>query len=430
MKILTESDIPPSFFVHTPLTEMDTILPILDAVRNSGDDAVREYTQKFDHVRIKSLRVSSTHIHAAHDLVKKETVLSLEKAAGAIRAFATHQMNQLSNFEIEITPGVYAGQTVKPIERVGIYVPGGRFPLVSSVLMCGIPALVAGVSEIALCSPPSWNGSIHPAILVAAHHIGITEIYSIGGAQAIAAMAYGTETVKKVDKIVGPGNAYVTAAKKAVFGEVGIDFVAGPTEIMVIADESASPDLVAADLYAQAEHDPQALPVLITPSRELAHAVCTLLHDHMRALPAVHPAHHSLSHNGMIILVENLERAVIIANRRAPEHLHLHCHSDSSSPLLHEFHHYGSLFIGPLTAESLGDYSSGLNHALPTNLAARYTGGLSVRDFLKIQTTLRVSEGGFRNIGPVAQALAEIEGLDGHARSITERIKLLSKLKE
>jgi histidinol dehydrogenase len=428
MNIISASDIPPSFFTYAPLQEKNAILPILHEVRTSGDAAIRKYTQKYDRVSIDSLKVSPTDIEHAYTLFTEKEQASLEKAAHLIRTFATHQRNQYADFEIEPVPGVFTGQKIEPLERVGIYVPGGRFPLVSSVLMCGIPALVAGVSEIALCSPPTCSGSPHPAILVAADSIGISEIYAMGGVQAIAALAYGTETVKRVDKIVGPGNAYVTAAKKAVFGEVGIDFIAGPTEIMIIADGSASPDIVAADLYAQAEHDPQALPVLVTTSQHLATSVQALLKEHVASLDPTHPAHQSITSNGMIILVSDLEEAVHIANRRAPEHLHVYLHTPS--PVLHGVHHYGSLFVGPYAAEVLGDYSSGLNHTLPTNRTARYTGGLSVRDFLKIQTTLRVSETGFLHIGPVAQALAEIEGLEGHARSIISRMKALQEEKD
>ncbi len=394
----------------------DEVKRIIDDVRQNGDEALKRYTSRFDGVSLKDLRV---------DFKIEETeigeIKAIKTSIDNVKKFAEKQLEHFKNIDYEIAPGVFTGQRVIPIERVGIYVPGGRYPLVSTLIMCAVPAKVAGVGEIVICTPPSYRGTVHPVILAVVGLIGVHEVYAVGGAQAIAAMAYGTETIKKVDKIVGPGNRYINLAKKEVFGAVGIDFIAGPTEILIIADETSNPEIIAADLLAQAEHDVDALPILVTNSTELAERVQKEVKSRVEKLQTKDVAGKTMEKNGVIVLVDSLEDAVTIANRRAPEHLELQVKEPGK--YVDKIKNYGTLFIGKLAAVALGDYSSGLNHTLPTNTGARYTGGLSVKDFLKLQTALRVTEKGIKEIGPVAKTLAKIEGLDGHARSIEVRIK-------
>jgi len=421
MRIVKSDTLDKSFFQYHEIEEIDSVRKIITEVKNRGDRAVKKYTSKFDGVKLDRFAVSETEINKAYQSLEKETISSIELAAENIRRFAVKQKEQLKDFEYEIRKGVFTGQKVVPIERIGIYAPGGSYPLPSTVLMCAIPARVAGVEKITLCSPPSHQGLIHPAILVAANISHIDEIYMIGGVQAIAAMAYSTETIKAMDKIVGPGNKYVTAAKKLVYGAVGIDFIAGPTELLIIADESANPEFVAADLLGQAEHDKNAIPILITPSEALAENVIREIEKQLTNLKTSEIARLSIKRNGLIILVKSLDEAFALANQKAPEHLELQI--KNAEIYVDRLKNFGSLFIGSLAAEALGDYSSGLNHTLPTNSCARYTGGLSIKDFLKIQTTLRVEDDGLASIGPTAINFGKIEGLEGHARSVELRMK-------
>lgn len=419
MKIIRANQIEKNFYEYKEIDEVETVKSIISDVRKNGDAAVKKYTRQFDGVEVEMIRVNNKEILSACKNIANDEMRTLKTAANNIQKFAERQQEQLRDFEFEIQPGVFTGQKIFPIERVGIYVPGGSYPLPSTVLMCGIPARAAGVENIVLCSPPTKKGKIHPAILAAAVICDIEEIYSVGGVQSIAAMAYGTESLQRVDKIVGPGNKYVTAAKKEVSGVVGIDFIAGPTELLIIADETGSPRIIAADLLAQAEHDTNAIPILITNSRKLALLVDAEIKRQLEFLKTADIASKSIDNNGLIILTDSLDEACDIANKKAPEHLELQIKEiDKYRATLKN---YGSLFIGKLAAEVLGDYSSGLNHTLPTNTAARYTGGLSVKDFLKIQTTLSVSGNGLKTIGPVAQSLGEMEGLDGHAKSVAAR---------
>ncbi len=420
MKIIKGTDLEESFFEYREIEETPVVKAIIDDVRQNGDDAVKRHTLKFDGVALEELRVDISEVKDAYHKVDKMVIASIKSAGENVKKFAEKQLDQFKDFELEIVPGVFTGQKVTPVERVGIYVPGGRFPLVSTLLMCALPAKIAGVKEIAVCSPPSYQGTIHPAILTASDMVGINEIYKVGGVQAIVAMAYGTQTIKQVDKIVGPGNKYVTLAKKMVFGVVGIDFVAGPTEIVIIADQTANPEVLAADLLAQAEHDVEAVPVLITTSPELAKMVKEQVNRQLQELMTKDIAKNSIEKNGMIILVKDMSEAVRIANRKAPEHLALQV--ENPQDYIDKVKSYGSLFVGKYSAEALGDYSSGINHTLPTNTCARYTGGLSIKDFIRLQTILRVTEDGLRAIGPVAKTIAETEGLDGHAKSITIRM--------
>jgi len=423
MKIIKASDLEPSFFEPAEIEIPEVVSGIIADVRRRGDKALREYTQRFDGCAMSTFQVMHGEIQKAQSAVDKELLIQLKNAADRIDWFARKQYESFRNFDAEIEPGVVAGQKISPIERIGCYVPGGRYPLISSVLMSALPARVAGVGEIALFSPPSKDGKISLPILAAAGIAGVDEVFAIGGAQAVAAMAFGTESVKPVCKVVGPGNVYVNAAKKSVYGKVGVDFIAGPTEILIIADASANPTFVAADMIAQAEHDIAARPVLITDSAVLAEAVDEDIEHQLKPLQTALTARQSLLDNGVIILVDDLEKAIELANRRAPEHCQLCVQNpDSLTPKLMN---YGSLFIGEYAAETLGDYSSGLNHILPTNGAARYTGGLGVKDFLKIQTYLKVEKEGFAHIAPAAAAIARAEGLFGHEQAIQLRKKSL-----
>lgn len=293
--------------------------------------------------------------------------------------------------------------------------------MISSLIMGAVPARVAGVSELMVCSPPCYNGSVHPGILVSADICGVNEIYKIGGVQAVAAMAYGTQSIPKVDKIVGPGNRYVTEAKKVVFGQVGIDFIAGPTETLIIADKKANPSFVAADLIAQAEHDENAEPILVTDAEEWADQVIEEIEKGLEKLKNSEVAETSLNDRGIIVIVKNWNEAIEFANQKAPEHLHLNL--EKAEELAPKLTHYGSLFIGPLSPVALADYSSGLNHILPTNGASKYTGGLNVRDYLKIQTLLKANKQGLQEIGPSAVHMAEAEGLEGHKNSLSIRLE-------
>jgi histidinol dehydrogenase len=362
------------------------------------------------------LRVERLEIENA--TVERRVYEAMEEAAENIRKFSEKQLKRFRDFEFEIAPGIFTGQKVVPIKRVGIYVPAGSHPLVSTLLMCAIPARVAGVKEFVVCSPPTHVNSVHPAILVGARMCEIDEVYGIGGAQAIAALAYGTQTIRKVDKIVGPGNRYVALAKKEVFGAVGIDLIAGPTEIMIIADESANEKILAIDLIAQAEHDPNVLPVLVTPSSDLADRTKKEIDRELENFPA---AKRAIEKNGIIVLTGDINEAIEIANRRAPEHLELQ--TRDTEKYMNKLKNYGSLFIGRNSAVAFGDYSSGINHTLPTNTGARYTSGLSVKDFIKLQTTLRVTKKGLKSMGSTAKTLAEIEGLKAHEISIDMRME-------
>jgi len=392
---------------------------IIDDVRRDGDAALRMYTKRFDGAELKHIRVPGERIEQA--VCDPEYEVAMGTCIEHLKRFAVRQREQLKNFDYEVVPGVRLSQVLVPISRVGVYVPGGRYPLVSSLLMCAVPARVAGVEEIAVCTPPSGDGDVHPCLLSACRMLDIDEVYSIGGAQAIAAMAYGTETVRPVDKIVGPGNIYVTSAKKEVYGDAGIDMLAGPTELLIIADESADPELIAADLLAQAEHDENALPVLITTSRTLAEAVQSEIKRQLAALETRETAERCIEKNGLILMADSAEQCAEMANKMSPEHLEIHVRN--AEEVVRGLRNYGSLFIGKYSAEVLGDYSSGLNHTLPTSRIARYRGGLNVFDFLKVLTTLSADAAGFRRIAQAAETLATLEGLHGHAESVRLRLK-------
>ena len=389
---------------------------ILDDVRLRGDAAVLAWSERFDGVRPDPLEVTSDRMAAAVQQMPADVAQALHTAATHIREFAVRQRDLIRDAMFELRAGVRAGWHVVPVDRVGIYVPGGRYPLPSTVLMTAIPARVAGVREIVLCSPPSVQGDVHPAVLAAAHVAGVDRVFRIGGVQAIAAMAFGTESVPRVDMIVGPGNRYVVAAKQRVYGHVGIDLPAGPTELMVIADETAPVRWVAADLIAQAEHDTDAVPVVVATSASWLTALQVEIERQLADLPTAPTARTALERHGIQVLVHTLEDAAVCANAMAPEHLEVMVADPNR--LVPQLRHYGTLFIGPLSATAFGDYSSGLNHTLPTGGCARFRGGLSVLDFLKVQTVLEVMPQGLTVLADPAVRLAELEGLIGHARSI------------
>lgn len=421
LKICRAEELEKTFFDYAEPECLEDVRKIIKEVRQKGDEALKKFTILYDDVSLDDFRVSQQEIKRAEKKVDSSLKKAMAQAAENLKIMSRTQLANLKNLKVKIKPGVIAEQKIIPVNQVGIYVPGGRYPLFSSLLMAAIPARLAGVKEVIVCSPPTFEGSLHPALLYAARLSQVDEIYKLGGAQAVAAMALGTESIKKVDKIVGPGNLYVTAAKKELFGQVGIDFIAGPTELLIIADEKANPAFIAADLIAQAEHDLQARPVLITTEIALAKKVNKEIEEHVKRVSTRETAKRSLAKSGIIIIVKKLEEAIALANRMAPEHLAVFL--EKPEQIIDKLLNYGSLFVGEYTSEVLGDYSSGLNHILPTNSASRYTGGLSVRDFLKFQTVLRVSKKGLSEIGPAARQLAEAEGLEGHANSIKIRLE-------
>ena len=409
---------------------------IIAAVRKEGDAAVRRYASRFDKSSPEQLEVPMTKVKCSYDELRandQALTEALEFAASNIYRFSQKQKEQFTNFEFEMNPGLFTGQRVIPVERAAIYVPGGRFPLISSVLMGLIPALCAGVKEVILVSPPTENGVPDRKILAAAAIAkksiaadgnscdGRLRVFAIGGAQAIAALAFGTETVPRADVIAGPGNKYVAAAKRLLYGQVGIDFIAGPSDILVITDGTNSAELAAADMIAQSEHDPDACARALVPNREFAEQIASAIKNQLAALPTAEIASKSLENRGLIVIYQNKEQAVNIADKIAPEHLELQTADDDSwVPCLRN---YGSLFIGALSAEVLGDYSAGINHTLPTSSNARFTGGLSVRHFLKTLTTLRCTpmncagSEGYEKARRAAEIIAQAEGLEGHALS-------------
>ena len=407
---------------------------IIEDVREKGDAAVRKYASKFDRSSPQRLEVPLSEAKRAYDeLGANDAALieALELAAEHIKTFCEKQKEQFANFDYNMEAGLITGQLVIPIEKAAIYIPSGRYKYISSVLMCMIPAFCAGVQEVVLSSPPMHDGlpdrNILAASWVAAETCGVAHnnvfrIFAIGGAQAIAALALGTESVPRVDFIAGPGNKYVAAAKRLLFGEVGIDFIAGPTDVLIITDGSSpnAAEIVAADMLGQAEHDPDARARTLVPSIEFANHVIAALERQLTKLSTGENARASLGAGGLIIVYETKEEAISIANTIAPEHLELQTHHvDSWIPSLKNF---GSLFIGEHSAEVLGDYSAGINHTLPTSASARFTGGLSVRSFLKIVTTLRCSFGdGFEKTRHAAEVIARAEGLEGHAQSAAVR---------
>ena len=396
------------------------VTDIIANVVKNGDKAVLEYCEKFDKAKLSSLEVTAEEIDEAFAIVDSEFVEIIKEAAENVREFHSRQVR--NSFVISEKDGVLVGQKVIPIEKVGLYVPGGTAAYPSTVLMDSIPAKIAGCSEIVMVTPPSANGKVNPVILAAAKIAGVDRIFKVGGAQAIAALAYGTESIPKVDKIVGPGNAFVAEAKKQVFGKVSIDMIAGPSEILVVADSTCNPKYVAADLLSQAEHDKMASAVLVTDSYELARAVSEELELQIPMLPRAEIARYSIDNNGKIIVAENnLSLAIDIANEIAPEHLEL-C-MDNPFDYLDKIKHAGSIFMGKYCPEALGDYFAGPNHTLPTSGTARFSSPLSVDDFVKKTQFTYYTKDALSAVAEKVSYFAKKEGLDAHANSATIRFE-------
>ena len=454
IKIQKYSDVEKDFFDSRSFGNKtdETVKSVLEEVQNKGDAALRIYGTKFDVAVPEVFEVPQEELKAAAEklmIQKRDIYDALVYSHDLALRFAKSQRKSFKDFEEELEPGLFTGQKTIPVETAGCYVPAGRFPLVSTVIMTVTPAVAAGVKNVIMCTPPrvhpddaavaSTKGKGVPGkayvggkpyadegIMAAAYICGVNHLYAVGGSQAVAAMAFGTESIPKVDVIVGPGNKFVAGAKKEVYGTVGIDMIAGPTEVLIIADESANPAWVAADLLAQAEHDVVAQPVLVTTSQDLANKVSEEIEKQLETLTTKETARKSVDTFGKIILVENLEQAAEVANRKAPEHLELALDEGKERTKLEKLvHNYGSLFIGHYSAEVLGDYAAGLNHTLPTSGSARFTGGLSVRMFLKTVTTLRAEEkkSGTLRSSAAAGYLGDAEGLAGHARAARIRME-------
>jgi len=396
---------------------------IVDDVRARGDAALRDYTAQFDKVEISDLRVSRSEIESAVATVSEEFKDAIATAAAAIEEFHGRQVPQ--SWFTTGEGGVFLGQKVTPLRRVGIYIPGGRASYPSSVLMTAIPAIVAGVEEIAMVVPPASDGSVDPHTLAAAAEVGVSEIYKVGGAQAVAALAVGTRTIPRVDKIVGPGNAYVTAAKKLVMGEVGIDMLAGPSEVLILADSTAEPAFVAIDLMAQAEHDPRAATYLVTDDPTLPDEVEEALELLLADAPRAEVIRRSLTDNGRVIIVADAAAAIEVANQVAPEHLEVMMAEPFE--LLGSIRNAGAIFLGPWTPESVGDYVAGPNHVLPTGGTARFSGPLSVDDFVKRSSVLSYSREALEADASAVIAIATAEGLDAHADAVVLRLELAAE---
>jgi histidinol dehydrogenase len=396
------------------------VAEIVAAVRDRGDAALLDFTHRFDRVTLSAaqLPVRAEEYVQAERAVGPETLRSLRYAAERIERF--HRECAPRSWRMKDDHGSRLGQEVRPLDRVAVYVPGGRAAYPSTVLMTVVPARVAGVREIVLVSPPGADGGLNPAVLTAARIAGVTEAYRVGGAQAVAALAYGTETIRRVDKIVGPGNIYVTLAKAHVFGDVGIDMLAGPSEVLVVADDSADADFVAADLLAQAEHDPIARAVLLTPSRALRETVSSALARRLAALPRREIAGAALESHGALVLTASLEEAVEVTNLLAPEHLELQVRDPEG--LLERVRHAGAVFLGRHTPEVVGDYVAGPNHVLPTGGTARFSSALSTEDFVTRLSVIEYSREGLAEAGPHVAELSRVEGLDGHGAAAAERL--------
>jgi histidinol dehydrogenase len=421
IRIYSFDELTPEQILNRDLRAEKNVEDVVDAiiadVRARGDDALRDYALKFDGAVIDGLQVTQAELDEAFAATDPYFLETLRMAAANIEAFHKQQVHK--NFVMNETDGVILGQKYTPIERAGVYVPGGTAALASTVLMDIIPAKVAGVRDIVMCTPTGKDGKVHPAILAAASIAGVTKIFKTGGAQAIAALAYGTQSVPAVDKIVGPGNVYVATAKRKVFGKVGIDMIAGPSEILVLADGSCNPAWVAADLLSQAEHDKLASPVLVTDSADLAKAVQAELEVQIPQLPRAVIARASVDDNGKIIVCDDLNKAIEACNIIAPEHLEV-CLDDPFA-VLNRIKNAGSIFLGKNVPEAMGDYFAGPNHTLPTSGTARFSSPLSVDDFVKKSSFIYYTPDALNKVQARVADFAEREGLHAHARSVTIR---------
>lgn len=422
IKIMKYGEVPNSeiFTRSVPKTDVaGTVAEIIKNVRENGDKALFEYCEKFDKAQLSSLAVTKEEIDEALSLVEPEFLEILEKAAKNIRKFHSRQVR--NSFIINDEDGIVIGQKIIPVDRAGLYVPGGTAAYPSTVLMDAIPAKIAGCREVVMVTPPTKDGKVNPVILAAAYVAGIDRIFKVGGAQAIAALAYGTQSIPKVDKIVGPGNAFVAEAKKQVFGVVSIDMIAGPSEILIVADGKSNPAYVAADLLSQAEHDKMASAVLVTDSAELARNVSTELEKQIPLLERREIARESIDVNGKIIVADTLDAAIEIANEIAPEHLEL-C-VDNPFDKLDSIRHAGSIFMGRNCPEALGDYFAGPNHTLPTSGTAKFSSPLSVDDFIKKTQYTYYTKDALKKVAFDVAAFAKKEGLTAHAKSAVIRVE-------
>lgn len=422
IKIMKYGEVPNSEIFARSVPKIDvagTVAEIIKNVRENGDKALFEYCEKFDKAQLSSLAVTKEEVDEALSLVEPEFLEILEKAAKNIRKFHSRQVR--NSFIINDEDGIVIGQKIIPVDRAGLYVPGGTAAYPSTVLMDAIPAKIAGCREVVMVTPPTKDGKVNPVILAAAHVAGIDRIFKVGGAQAIAALAYGTQSIPKVDKIVGPGNAFVAEAKKQVFGVVSIDMIAGPSEILIVADGKSNPSYVAADLLSQAEHDKMASAVLVTDSEELARNVSTELEKQIPLLERREIARESIDVNGKIIVADTLDAAIEIANEIAPEHLEL-C-VDNPFDKLDSIRHAGSIFMGRNCPEALGDYFAGPNHTLPTSGTAKFSSPLSVDDFIKKTQYTYYTKDALKKVAFDVAAFAKKEGLTAHAKSAVIRVE-------
>ena len=414
MQINTYDELDKNFFSKIEFESISSVNDIINAVRKDGDNAVRKFAKKFGDGDLSAFKLTEDEIKEAIKQVDEKTIETIKFAVKNVKEFAKAQLSSLKELEVEVN-GNILGHKIIPIESVGCYIPGGNYPLPSSAIMTVVPAKVAGVKRVVAMSP-----KIQPVTVAAAYYAGADEIYRIGGVQAIAAMAYGTESIQKVNKIVGPGNKFVTSAKKQVYGECGIDFLAGPSEVLIIADETAKPEFVAADILAQCEHDKDARAFLICFSKEFAQKVDEKAKEYLKNLQTREIAEQSYN-KSFAVVVRYLDEAVALSNKKAPEHLEL-C-LENAENLINKFNNYGSLFIGNYSAEVFGDYVSGTNHTLPTNQVAKYSGGLSVFDYIKIQTYQIIREKSIKETAINASYLAEKEGLFAHKLAADVRLE-------
>ncbi|QQK81544.1 histidinol dehydrogenase [Salicibibacter cibi] len=392
---------------------------IIAEVRKNGDEALRAYTKKLDGAALDSLFVNEMERAQAYKVIDTRIVEAIRQAIANIRDF--HERQRTESWMTTKENGTILGQQITPLDAVGVYVPGGKAAYPSTILMDVIPAQVASVDRIVVTSPPDESGLLHPAVLVAASELGVETILKVGGAQAIASLAYGTESVTAVDKIVGPGNAFVALAKRAVFGQVDIDMIAGPSEIVILADDSARPDYVAADLLSQAEHEERATAIVVTPSKMLAEKVSAEVERQLKGLPRASIAREALNNFGAIYLTADLNEAVDVVNTLAPEHVEVLC----NEPFQHlgKIKHAGAIFLGENSAESVGDYFAGPNHVLPTNGTARFSSPLTVDDFLKKSSIIHYSEEALSQNSDMIASLARVEDFEAHARAVEIRQK-------
>jgi len=404
--------------------QLDVVKKIIAEIRTRGDEALREFTEKFDRVSLSSFSVTEEEIETAYQQVDERFISIVQEAAENIRSF--HEKQLRPSWMTTEENGTVLGQKITPLDSVGVYVPGGTAAYPSSVLMNVIPAKVAGVKRIVMVSPPDDQGLLPAAVLVAAKEAGVEEIYKVGGAQAIAALAYGTETIQSIDKITGPGNIFVALAKREVFGDVDIDMIAGPSEIAILADDTAKADELAADLLSQAEHDPRACSVLVTPSITLAEAVAEEVEKQLSTLPRKDIAARSISDYGAIYVTADIDEAVETVNQLAPEHLEII--TENAIELLGKIRHAGAIFIGRYSSEPVGDYFAGPNHVLPTNGTARFSSPLNVDDFQKKSSVIIYSEKALTENGEKIAEFARMEGLEAHARAVEIRLKNDGKL--